>query len=60
MHPCIDSLFGRTQSDDYVSNLTSLNEGVPDFVWEVSFDDGVLGASGKQTGQFVRAVRCGR
>jgi hypothetical protein len=60
VHPCIDALFGPTQSDDYVSNLTSLNEGVPDFVWEVSFDDGVLGASGKQTGHFVRAVRCGR
>jgi len=56
--PCIDPIFGATQSSDYWS-ITSSTDGDPDGAWIVYFDDGGMSIDTKVFGSYVRAVRGG-
>ena len=55
--PCIDAVFGPTQSDLYWSSSSYQN--FPGFAWSVFFLDGSTGAGPKTLFTYVRAVRAG-
>ncbi len=55
--PCIDPIFGPTQSDGYWSSTTTAD--FPDFAWRVFFGGGGVNGDGKSTYNWVRAVRGG-
>jgi hypothetical protein len=55
--PCIDPIFGSTQSSVYWSSTT--DQGNPVFAWYVSFGAGSVSAFGKSNSYYVRAVRGG-
>ena len=57
--PCIDAVFGPTQSSAYTT-ATDLNyEQAPAFAADVWFDDGIVGGSVKTDVKYGRAVRGG-
>ena len=55
--PCIDPVFGPTQSDYYWSSSTF--QGGPSGAWVVGFGGGHPYADGKTGTSYVRAVRAG-
>lgn len=55
--PCIDAVFGPTQSYHYWSSTTFQNN--TSLAWYVSFNDGYASANSKTYDFFVRAVRTG-
>ena len=55
--PCIDPIFGPTQSNDYWSATTYA--GNPFYAWIVYFNDGNVYTNGKTANVYVRAVRSG-
>lgn len=57
INPCIDPAFGPTAAQPYWSSTTHNTSA--DAAWVVSFDDGSLGAPGKVSPYYVRAVRGG-
>ncbi len=56
-NPCVDAIFGPTQSDFYWSSTTV--QDFPDFAWGVYFDIGALGINDYGGNGYVRAVRAG-
>lgn len=56
-NPCIDPIFGATQTDSgYWSSTTNSTD--PSLVWNVIFSDGLVAGAGVKTGtSYVRAVR---
>jgi hypothetical protein len=56
-NPCIDSVFGPTQSNSYWSATTFAD--FPDYAWFVKFDRGSVINDLKHFGFYVRAVRGG-
>ncbi|HUY18325.1 MAG TPA: DUF1566 domain-containing protein [Candidatus Binataceae bacterium] len=58
--PCIDPIFGPTQSGGYWSATTYAGyAGVPGIAWFVDFDNGLVGDDYKTFAGSVRAVRGG-
>ncbi len=55
--PCIDPIFGPTQSDGYWSS--TIFAGLPFTAFGVLFSDGAVGFDNKDNGHYVRAVRGG-
>ena len=55
--PCIDPVFGPTQSDIYWSSTTY--EYTDTYAWYVSFEQGIVGINVKALNPYVRAVRGG-
>lgn len=53
--PCIDPIFGATQTDAYFSATTVSSS--TSMAWSVDFSAGNVGSGSKQFGFFVRAVR---
>jgi hypothetical protein len=59
-NPCIDPLFGSTESGEYWSASTDSSRPQPDNAWDADFlGIGFVGSTGKPSDLFVRAVRTG-